>query len=76
MDKYLNENCRSAKNLMNKYLKKQIENFELERHFDICLDCQNTSNESRKLKKMLQRAVANDFAPQNLIDSIRQAIRS
>ena len=76
MDKYLNENCRSAKNLMNKYLKNQIENFELERHFDICLDCRNAADETRKLKKMLQRAVANDFAPQNLIDSIRQAIRS
>ena len=76
MDKYLNENCLSAKNLMNKYLKKQIENFELERHFDICPDCQITTDENRKLKKMLQRAVANEFAPQNLIDSIRQAIRS
>lgn len=76
MDNFLNADCRGAKALFNKYLKKQIENFELERHFDVCRDCQNTSSESRKLKNFLQRAAEKEFAPQSLIDAIRQGIRS
>ena len=38
-------------------------------------DCQDFSNESLQLKKMLKRAVEKEFAPQSLIDSIRKGIR-
>lgn len=38
-------------------------------------DFQDFINENLRLKKLLKRAVEKEFAPQNLINSIRQEIR-
>lgn len=75
MKKILSENCGDVKNLMDKYLEKQVKKFEIEQHAEDCRDCQDVSNESRKLKTLLKRAVEKEFAPQSLIDSIKQGIR-
>jgi hypothetical protein len=75
MNKFLNENCGDVKILTDKYLEKQVKIFEIEPHTEDCRDCQDVSNESRKLKNLLKRAVENEFAPQSLMDSIRQGIR-
>ena len=75
MKKFLNENCGGAKNLMNEYLAKQVKNFEFEQHLEDCRACRDVSNESRKLKFLLKRAVEKEFAPQSLMDSIRCGIR-
>ena len=75
MNKFLNKNGGGANNLMNEYLKKQVKDFEIEPRTEDCRDCQDVSNESRKLKNLLKRAVEKEFAPQSLVDSIRQGIR-
>lgn len=75
MVKFLNEECRSEKNPMNKYHKKQKETKAPERYFEICRDGQDTPGESGKMKNLLRRTVEKEFAPQSLIDSIRQGIR-
>ena len=75
MKKIQNENCGGAKNLFDKYLEKQIKNFEIEKHTENCRVCQDDSNESRKLKNLLKRAVEQESAPQSLVDSIKRGIR-
>lgn len=75
MKKFLNENCGGAKNLMDEYLEKQVKDFEIEQRAEDCSGCQDVSNESRKLKNLLKRAIGKEFAPQSLIDSIRCGIR-
>jgi hypothetical protein len=75
MKKILKENCDGAKNLFDEYLEKQIKNFEIEKHSEYCRACQDESNESRKLKNLLKRAVEQESAPQSLVDSIKRGIR-
>ena len=75
MNKFLNENCSEAKNLMDKYLEKQVQSFEIEPHTEDYRERQDVSNENQKLKNLLKGAVEKEFAPQSLIDSIRCGIR-
>ena len=75
MEKIQNENSGGAKNLFDKHLEKQTKNFEIEKHTADCRVCQDVSNESRKLKNLLKRAVEQESAPQSLVDSIKRRIR-
>lgn len=70
MKKQFDQNCRNAKNPANRFLKKRTAKSEIEQIF-IKRDFEN-----RQLKSVLKRAVEKEFAPQKLIDSIRQEIRS
>lgn len=74
MKKFLDENC-GENNLFDVCVEKQIKNSEIEQHTQDCLICRDVSNESRKLKNLLKRAVGKEFAPQSLMDSIRREIR-
>lgn len=68
MKKFMNG--KSAENITNQNLK-----FHINPKFEPDADCQDFSNESLRLKKMVKRAVEREFAPQSLIDSIRKGIR-
>lgn len=75
MNRFLNKSYKGIKEASNFSLKERIEKSELENHFQNFASCQDVSNESLRLKKMLKQAVKKEFAPQRLIDSIRNQIR-
>lgn len=65
----------SRKNPAEKHLERPVINLEPEHRQENFRYCQDVSNESRQLKKMLKQAVEREFAPQRLIDSIKIKIR-
>jgi hypothetical protein len=75
MNKSLKTSRQSGKNLINFYFKEEKQRFELEKFSDKSNAGQDFSNESLRLKALLKRAVEKDFAPQSLVDSIRNGIR-
>ena len=64
MNKFLNGNGTNTGNLTDQNLRQKKN-----------ADCRRISNENRKLKNLLKRAVEREFAPQHLIDSIKIGIR-
>ncbi|HEX8288864.1 MAG TPA: hypothetical protein VF556_12760 [Pyrinomonadaceae bacterium] len=75
MNKVINENCKDGKKIINFYLKQQVKKIEIENHFENCAECREVSGEDARLKFLLKRAVEREFAPQSLVDSIRNGIR-
>jgi hypothetical protein len=75
MKNFLNGSCKNGESLLDFHLKEQINKFEIENQLKDCAACQDVSNESLRLKKILKRAVEKDFAPQSLVGLIRSGIR-
>lgn len=70
MSKFLDRNCRYR----GTFAKNRVAIFGTV-HFGAAPESLETVRENLKLKKALKRAVETTFAPQSLIDSIRDRIR-
>lgn len=71
----INKNCESVRVLMDVYLVRRQESFEVATHLKTCSECRTVWADNLRLKGHLKRAVEKDFAPQSLIDSIKMQIR-